>query len=203
MTKQLRVALYLRVSTGEQTIENQRRELSAWAKRAGHEIVEIFEDAGISGSKGRDKRPGFDKLLKAATRREFDMLAVWSSDRLGRSMPDLIEVLQTLRGTGTALYIHTQALDTSTPAGRALFQMLGVFAELERELIVARVNAGMARAKENGTKSGKAIGRPRKGKATDAQIQAQLATGTGILKTAKLLNCGTGTVNKVAKAMRI
>ena len=128
MTK--RVAIYARVSTGEQTTQNQLRELQAWAKNAGHTVVSVFEDAGISGAKGRDKRPGFDAMLKAATRREFDVLAVWSSDRIGRSMPDLLETLQTVRATGLGLYIHTQALDTTTPAGRALYQMLGVFAEL-------------------------------------------------------------------------
>jgi len=115
-------------------------------------------------------------------------------------MPDLIEVLQTIRTTGRELYIHTQSLDTTTASGRALFQMLGVFAELEREMIVARVNAGIARAKLSGTRSGKAIGRPRR--ATDADIRSQLAKGQGILKTAKLLGCGTGTVARVAKALR-
>jgi DNA invertase Pin-like site-specific DNA recombinase len=136
-------------------------------------------------------------MLKAAVRREFDVLAVWSSDRLGRSMPHLIEVLQTIRETGIGLYIQTQALDTSTPAGRALFQMLGVFAELEREMIVARVNAGLARARQHGTKSGKAIGRPRLSMATDADVRAHLAKGTGILKTARMLGLGTGTVQRI------
>lgn len=199
MTKPKRVALYIRVSTYEQTTTNQSADLAAWAKRAGHEVVTIYEDKGISGAKGRDKRPAFDAMLKAAMRREFDMLAVWSSDRLGRSMPDLIDVLQTIRATGLSLYIHTQALDTSTPAGRALFQMLGVFAELEREMIVARVNAGLARARQHGTRSGRAIGRPRLSRATDADVRAQLAKGTGILKTAQLLGLGTGTVQRIAK----
>ena len=158
--KQKRVAIYARVSTDQQTTENQLRELRQWADRAGHTVVTVFQDEGISGAKGRDKRPGFDKMLKAAVRREFDIVAVWSSDRLGRSLAHLVEVLQTIRDAGLGLYIHTQALDTTTPAGRAMFQMLGVFAEFERELIVARVNAGMARAKLEGTKSGKAIGRP-------------------------------------------
>src|SRR3974377_1775085 len=167
MTKPKRVALYVRVSTNGQTVENQRRELTQWAQRAGHEVVKVYQDAGVSGAKGRDQRPGFDAMLKAAAKREFDLLAVWSGDRLGRSMPDLIEVLQMIRTTGRELYIHTQALDTSTASGRALFQMLGVFAELEREMIVARVNAGMARAKAHGTKSGKAIGRPRVNAATE------------------------------------
>ena len=97
MTKAKRVALYVRVSTDDQTVENQKRELQAWAERCGHGVVKVFEDRGISGSKGRDKRPGFDAMLKAAVRREFDMLAVWSSDRLGRSLQHLIEVLQTIR----------------------------------------------------------------------------------------------------------
>lgn len=157
-----RVAIYARVSTDEQTTANQIDELRGWATRAGHEVVKVYEDKGISGAKGRDKRPGFDALLKGAVRREFDIIAVWSSDRLGRSMPHLIDVLQTIRMSGRELYIHTQALDTTTPSGRALFQMLGVFSELEREMIVARVNAGLARAHREGTRSGKAIGRPQR-----------------------------------------
>jgi DNA invertase Pin-like site-specific DNA recombinase len=202
MTKAKRVALYVRVSTNGQTVENQRLELTQWAERGGHEIVNVYQDAGISGAKGRDKRPGFDTMLKAAAKREFDLLAVWSSDRLGRSMPDLIEVLQMIRTTGRELYIHTQALDTSTASGRALFQMLGVFAELEREMIVARVNAGMARAKAHGTKSGKAIGRPRVSEAKELAIRAELGCGSGILKTARTLGVGASTVQRVAKAMQ-
>ncbi len=104
-----KVAIYTRVSTADQTCANQLAELEAWARRSGHEIVERFQDAGISGCKGRDKRPGFDRMLKAAVRREFDLLAVWSSDRLGRSMQHLIEVLQTVREAGIGLYVHTQA----------------------------------------------------------------------------------------------
>ena len=202
MSKTKRVALYVRVSTNGQTVENQRRELTQWAERAGHEVVKVYQDAGISGAKGRDKRPGFDAMLKAAAKREFDLLAVWSSDRLGRSMPDLIEVLQMIRTTGRELYIHTQALDTSTASGRALFQMLGVFAELEREMIVARVNAGMARAKAHGTKSGKAIGRPRVSAATDRAIRAELGRGSGILKTARMVGVGASTVQRVKAEMK-
>jgi DNA invertase Pin-like site-specific DNA recombinase len=124
-----RVAIYARVSTDDkgQSTENQRVGLEAWVKNAGHTLVNVYEDVGISGAKGRDKRPQFDAMLKAAVRREFDVLAVWSSDRLGRSFKHLIEVLETIRGTGCGLYIHTQAVDTTTPAGRALFGMLGIF----------------------------------------------------------------------------
>ena len=116
-------------------------------------------------------------------------------------MPDLLETLQTIRGTGRALYIHTQALDTTTPAGRALYQMLGVFGELEREMIVARVTAGMARAKVHGTKTGNAIGRPRVAQSVEGAIRATLAKGTGLIKTAKLHSVGVSTVQRVRAAM--
>ena len=115
-------------------------------------------------------------------------------------MPDLLEVLQTIRSTGTQLYLHTQGLDTTTPSGRALYQMLGVFSELEREMIVARVNAGIARARQQGTRSGKPIGRPKVGDAKERAIRAELAKGTGILKTARKLGVGTGTVQRIVNA---
>src|SRR5262245_4762160 len=154
-----RVALYLRVSTDDkgQSTDSQRAALEAWAKNAGHTIDEdhVYEDLGVSGAKGRDKRPDFDAMLTAAVRREFDILAVWSSDRLGRSLKHLIEVLETIKAIGTGLYIHTQALDTTTPSGRAMFGMLAVFSEFEREMISDRVKAGMARIKGDLARDGK------------------------------------------------
>jgi DNA invertase Pin-like site-specific DNA recombinase len=160
-------------------------------------VVKVYEDQGISGAKGRDKRPAFDALLKAAVRREIDMVAVWSSDRLARSLSQFVEVLQTIRDTGTGLYIHTQAIDTTTPAGRAMFGMLGVFAEFEREMIVARVNAGLERARREGT----VLGRPRVGGKVEERVRAELAKGTGILKTAKLIGLGSGTVQRIKRQM--
>src|SRR6476646_498242 len=156
-----RVALYLRVSTTEQTVENQRRDLHEAARRSGWQIVAIYQDEGISGSKGRDRRPQFDAMLKAAARREFDLVAAWSVDRLGRSLQDLICFLGELHAKRIDLYLHQQGIDTATPAGKAMFQMMGVFAEFERAIIVERINAGMARAKAQGTTSGKPIGRPK------------------------------------------
>ena len=150
-----RVGLYLRVSTGEQTIDNQREALMAAIERRGWHIVSEFEDNGVSGAKGRTKRPGFDKFIKAATTRKIDVVAAWSIDRLGRSLRDLVNFLAELDAVGCDLYLEKQAIDTTTPAGRALFQMLGVFAEFEREMIRERVCAGLARARKYGTKSGK------------------------------------------------
>jgi len=202
MTK--RVAFYLRVSTGEQTTENQRLELQAVADRSGWDVVEIYEDAGISGAKGRDKRPAFDRLLKDATRRKFDMVAAWSVDRLGRSMPDLVGFLGELKALGVDLYLQQQALDTSTPSGRAFFQMLGIFAEFERSMIQERVKAGLARAmaeapEVRAAKGKKAIGRPSLPDATRTSILSARAAGHSIRDTAKSANVSTATVQKVLK----
>jgi DNA invertase Pin-like site-specific DNA recombinase len=125
----------------------------------GWQVVEEFVDNGVSGAKGRDKRPAFDRLCKAVTRRKIDVVAAWSVDKLSRSLQDLVGFLGELNGAGCDLYLERQAVDTTTPAGRALFQMLGVFAEFERSIIQERINAGIARAREKGTKSGKPIGR--------------------------------------------
>ena len=193
----MRAALYLRVSTADQTTENQRRELAAVADRMGHEVVEIYSDNGISGAKGRAKRPGFDRLLKDAARRKFDIILAWSVDRLGRSMPDLVNFLGEINALGINLYLHQQALDTTTPSGKAMFQMAGVFAEWERSMIVERVRSGMARAKEKGTKSGRAIGRPRVPAPVRELIRlAYQAGGTGLRGVAREFNVSVETVRR-------
>jgi DNA invertase Pin-like site-specific DNA recombinase len=119
-----RVAIYVRVSTSKQDTENQLRELSAVADRSGWEIWKVDEDAGISGAKGRDKRPGLDAMMKAVNAKQFDLVATWSVDRLGRSLTDLLAILQERRDKGVDLFLHQQGLDTSTTGGRAMFQML-------------------------------------------------------------------------------
>lgn len=192
----MRVALYLRVSTNERTIENQRLELTTWAGHRGWTIVHEYTDEGVSGAKGRDRRPGFDAMLKDATRGRFDILAAWSVDRLGRSLQDLVAMLSELRSNGRGLYLHKQAVDTTTPAGRALFQMLGVFAEFEREIIRERTIAGLARARAQGKRIG---GRPPVKPAIIAHVRELLAQGKGIHATRKLAGCSAGTVQKVKR----
>jgi DNA invertase Pin-like site-specific DNA recombinase len=135
MSRHKRVAFYARVSTGGQTVENQMRELRGAAERHGWLIVADFADHAISGAKGRKDRPQLDAMLKGVARREFELVASWSLDRLGRSTLDVLNILQDVRAKNVDLYLHQQALDTSTPAGRAMFGMLGIFAELEREFI--------------------------------------------------------------------
>jgi DNA invertase Pin-like site-specific DNA recombinase len=188
-----RVAIYLRVSTDKQTTSNQRRELEAVAKRSSWQIVKVFEDAGISGAKGRDKRPGLDAMLKAVNAKEFDLVAAWSVDRLGRSLTDLLGILQHLHDKGVDLFLHQQGLDTSTTAGKAMFQMLGVFAEFERGIIRERVNAGLARAREKGT----TLGRPQVKAKVEERIRRLRAEGMGMLKIGRTLGVGTSVVQRV------
>jgi len=192
----MRAALYLRVSTNGQTTENQERDLRSAAERFGHVVAEVYTDHGISGAKGRDKRPAFDRLWKDITRRKVDIVMAWSVDRLGRSLQHLVGFLEHLKDTKTELYLHQQGLDTTTSAGRALFQMLGVFAEFERSIIRERVQAGMNRAKAQGTKSGKAIGRP----PTSLQIQTKIveayAKEKSLRVVAKQFGVGVETVRR-------
>src|SRR3984957_5744754 len=192
-----RVAIYLRVSTSKQETSNQRRELEAVAARSGWQIVKVYQDTGVSGAKGRDQRPGLDAMMKAVNAREFDLVAAWSVDRLGRSLTDLLWILQGLHEKGIDLFLHQQGLDTSTTAGKAMFQMLGVFAEFERGIIRERVNAGLARARANGTKLGRRPVKP----TVEARIRQLRAKGDGILKIGKKLGIGTSVVQRVVGAM--
>ena len=192
-----RVAIYTRVSTGGQTTANQLRELRAAAERLGHDVVAEFTDEGISGAKGREGRPGLSKLLDGVTRRDFDKVMAWSVDRLGRSLPDLLSFMGELKAKGVDLYLHQQALDTSTPAGKAMFQMLGVFSEFEREIIRERVNAGLARARAQG----KTLGRPRRDEPKRlAAIRKLRKQAVGINKIARQLGIGVSSVQRLVSA---
>jgi DNA invertase Pin-like site-specific DNA recombinase len=190
-----RVGLYARVSTDRtQTVENQLRELHEVAQRQGWIVVAVHTDEGISGAKGRDKRPGYDALLKGIARKDFDMVAAWSVDRLGRSLPDLVTFLNDAHAKGVDLYLHQQGLDTSTPSGRMLFQMLGVFAEFERAMIRERILAGLRRTTK---KSGR---KPMPEDRAEA-IRKSLRDGLGIRATARAHRASTTTVTKIAREM--
>src|SRR5215213_5021175 len=171
-----RAAVYVRVSTSEQTTENQDRELREVAERMGWQIVNVYRDQGISGAKGREKRPAFDLLSRDAAQRRFDVIMAWSVDRLGRSLQDLIGFLSELHALRIDLFLRQQGLDTTTPGGKAMFQMMGVFAEFERAMIQERVRAGLARAREAGTR----LGRPTVGEAVETRIRQFKAAGVGL-----------------------
>lgn len=190
----MRSAFYVRVSTGRQTSANQLEELERIALLRGWTPGTVYADEGISGIKARSDRPALDALLKAAVRREFDLVAVWSIDRLGRSLQHLVETVNELRSVGVDLYIHQQALDTSTPAGKLAFSVFGALAEYERELIRERVKAGLERAKRNGTK----LGRPTNlNDSVRAAIVELRARDMSIRRIAAQLRVGTGTVYQV------
>ncbi len=192
--KTRRAAIYVRVSTGSQTVENQLRELREVAERHGWKVAAEFSDKGVSGAKGRTQRPGLDKLLQAVARREVDMVLAWSVDRLGRSLQDLLVFLGELHAKDVDLYLHQQGLDTSTPAGKALFQMMGVFAEFERAMIRERVRSGLERARAQG----KILGRRRNDDPKRlASVRRLRKKGVGIGKIARTLGIGASYVQRV------
>jgi DNA invertase Pin-like site-specific DNA recombinase len=168
-------------------------QLRAVAERHGWSIVAEYIDHGISGAKSREQRPQFDALLHGVARREFDMIAAWSVDRLGRSLQDLLTFLLELQSKRVDLYLHQQALDTSTPMGKAMFQLCGVFAELERSIIQERVKAGLERARAKG----KILGRPRADQRTEAKIRDLAARGMGKGKIARTLGIGVSVAQRV------
>jgi DNA invertase Pin-like site-specific DNA recombinase len=194
-----RAVLYLRVSTLDQTTANQERELRQVAERAGWQIVHVYKDHGISGAKGRDRRPAFDALHKAAVRREFDVVMAWNVDRLGRSLQDLVGFLGQLHAAGVDLFLHQQGLDTTTPGGKAMFQMLGVFAEFERSIIQERVRAGLRRA----VSEGKQLGRPRLAADIERRIsvalKARKETGDSVRKIAARFGVDPSTVQRISR----
>lgn len=184
-----KVALYARVSTDKQTVENQLNELRAVADRMGYTIVQEFTDIGISGAKA--KRPALDLMMKMATQRKFDMVMCWSIDRLGRSLQNLIEILNELESMKIDLFFHQQAIDTSTPMGKMVFSILGALGAYERELIRERVISGLQTAKSKGVK----LGRPSKmNEGMRNAVMLLKEKGMGIKQIAKELKIGIGTV---------
>ena len=199
----MRVAIYGRVSTRDkgQDVENQLAQLRAWAKAAGHEIVVEYVDDGISGAKGADQRPQLAALLEAAHRREFDLLGVWALDRLSREgIEAVLRYVRRLSEAGVGIHSHTESwINTSDPGQRELLiGIAGWVARMERERIAERVRAGLARARVQGTRSGRPIG----GRALPAErveaVRVALASGAGIRDTARLCGVSVGMVHKLA-----
>ena len=186
-----KVAIYARVSTDKQTTENQLNELRAVANRMGYVITQEYVENGVSGAKSRLDRPSLDAMMKDAVRGRFDMVMCWSIDRLGRSLQNLVEILNELQSIKVDLYFLQQGMDTSTSSGRMMFSIFGALSEYERSLIRERVCAGLQTAKSRGVK----LGRP--SKMNDGMKQAIVLLrekGMGIKQIAKELQIGIGTV---------
>lgn len=194
----MRVALYARVSTNkDQTVENQLIALREWAGGRGHEVVAEFLDEGISGTKGRDKRPGLDALMKAATLGKFNMVGVTALDRLGRSLPHLVALVAELEALKVGLFVRNLALDTSTPAGQLMFNVMGSLAQFERELIRERTMLGLERAR----KQGKTLGRPKVSAGTEHRIADMLRANVPVNKIMRLTRVGASTVYRIKKEL--
>jgi len=192
------VVIYGRTSTDKQQVENQLSQLREVSNRNDWEVVDEYIDEGYSGSLGRDKRPEFDRLLKDSVRGKFDVILVWDISRLGRSLQDLISFLNDIQSKNIDLYIDRQGIDTTTPTGKMMFQMIGVFSEFERNLIRDRVRSGMENAKKNGTKSGRSIGRPTNvNDSTRSTIIELSGRGMSKSKICRTLGIGVGTLYKL------
>ena len=182
-----KAVIYARVSTDSQTTENQLLELRAYATRMDYQIVAELADKGISGTKGKKDRPAFNRLSEMIARKELDIVLAWSVDRISRSLPDLLSFLGELKAKNVDLFLHQQNLDTSTPSGRAMFQLLGVFSELESAILKERIHAGLNRARAEGKK----LGRP------------SVANSPQVIASVKLLREKRHSIGSIAKSLQI
>jgi len=196
----MRAALYVRVSTDRQTVANQLDVLRKVAELKDWTVIEELQDVGISGAKGREERPGFDKLHSMIERREIDVVAVWALDRLGRSLHHLVVFNELLKKKGVGLYLHLHSIDTTTPAGQMFFGMMATVAEFDRQMIKARIIAGVERCKKAGkTGPGKRwFGRPLTDPEVVGSIRVLLAKGVGKKKIARSLGVGVSVVQRIA-----
>jgi DNA invertase Pin-like site-specific DNA recombinase len=168
-----------------------------WTQARGWQIVETFNDAGISEAEERKDRPGLDEMLKRAQRGRFDVVMAWAIDRLGRSLVDLLHTIERLKACGVDLYLDQQSIDTTTPAGKLMLQMCGAFAEFERSMLQARIHARLRRAVANG----RTLGRPLNDPDAVAKARDELARGIGINRVAKLVGLSNGTVQRIKGEM--
>lgn len=187
----------MRVSTDQQSVEAQIIALTEVAQRSGWTIVHTFADEGISGAKGRSQRPGYDALLKAVARREVDMVAAWSVDRLGRSLSDLVAFLEELQAHGCDLFLHQQALNSTSAHGRMVFGLLSVFSEFERSMIRARVMSGLERARSKGVR----LGRPTIPPIRVQKVEQGLRAGRSIRAVARATGVSTASVQRIKRSM--
>lgn len=191
----MKAAIYARVSTTNhgQDVGMQVRELRQFCEARGWEVVGEYRDEGISG--GKEKRPELDRLMADAHKRRFDVVAVWKFDRFARSVSHLLRALETFNALGVGFVSLSESLDTSTPAGKMVFTVLGAVAELERSLIAERVRAGLRNARAKG----KRLGRPRV-TVDAARIAALRAQGLSWATVAERLGIGEGTAFRIGHA---
>lgn len=188
--KTQKVAIYVRVSTSGQTVENQERELLAHCQRQGWLVHKVYRDEGFSGAVA--ERPALKEMMADARLGRFNLLAVWKIDRIARSISHLLEVLMELKGLGIGFVSLTEAINTETAQGRMLCSFLGAIGEFEREMTIERVRSGMARAKANGVR----IGRPRAGFDVNEAIRLK-QDGQSWSQVSKAVGASSATVRRI------
>ncbi len=189
-----KTAIYMRVSTSLQTTDNQLVALQDYATRMNYEITSIYKDEGISGVKNQNQRPALNAMMKDVVKGKFSQILIYDISRLGRSLKDLVNILNDFNQSKVRLIFIQNGIDTSNSTGQMMFQLLGVFAEWERQTIVDRVNAGLVRARQ----AGKKLGRP--STINDSVISAVKLLrnqNIGIRKISSQLRIGVGTVMKI------
>jgi DNA invertase Pin-like site-specific DNA recombinase len=196
----INVAVYLRCSTEGQDTTNQVIPLREYANRMNYRIVNEYCDHGISGSKSRNDRPALNEMMKDAVKGKFSKILVYSIDRLGRNISHLIEILDDLGNMKINLFFLSQGIDTETHHGKMVFQLMGILAQWERELIKERINVGISRAKSQG----KHCGRPTN--INESLVNAVMMLrnkGMGIRKIATELKIGVCTTMKILKSNQL
>ena len=193
-----KAAIYARVSTSQQNVYQSTFGTQTDSRRFGWRVVAELIDDGFSGAKGRNERPAFDRLFQMVQRREIDVVMVWDVSRLGRHIQDLVGFMKEVQSAGLDLYVHQQAINTQTPAGRMCFGIFAALGEYERELIRERINAGLARAR----KEGKKLGRPSQCDSPQliASVKLLREKQMSIHAIAKSCRLGVGTVSKILAA---
>lgn len=186
----MNVAIYVRVSTQDQSLDLQKTELKRFAKQRGWKIHVVFEEKATGTN---DNRPQLKALMNSARAREIDVILVWKLDRFARSLKNLLTMLQDLEALGVTFVSHKDQIDLSTPSGRLMAQMIGAFAEFEAALIKERVVAGLREAKRKGVQ----LGRP--AEINEIEVQRLRREGFSISAIAKTLTCSKAGVHKVLR----
>lgn len=186
-----KIAIYVRVSTDEQSTEMQTSDLRRYCEQRGFEIYKEYSDQGVSGTK--DHRPGLDQLMSDAKKRKFDVVLVWRFDRFARSTKHLITALEEFKHLGIDFISYSENIDTSSPLGKMLYTISAAWAEFERSIIVERIRGGIRRAREKG----KVLGRPKVLNLDSDELLRLQSEGLSLRKIAEKVNASPATVYKI------
>ena len=193
----MKTAIYVRVSTQDQSVEMQLADLKRYSKERGFDLYKEYSDEGISGTK--DRRPALDELMEDARKKRFNAVLCWRFDRFARSTKHLITALEEFRHLGIEFVSYQENIDTSSPLGKAIFTIVSAIAELERNIIIERVRAGIRRAKENG----KRLGRPKRLNLNVEELQKMRDQGLSFKKIGEKVKACPATIYKTLKESRV